>query len=134
MVKTGWSTRAVVTYILIQIPGTLLVGLALMVIHAQLQFPVWAGWLIFFIWVVKDTILFFFLWPAYDNQSRDVYSLAGHRAVAITDVNPKGRVRLHGQTWPARSEGESPAIPAGTPVEVVGREGIVLIVQRLLWT
>ncbi|MFP4285853.1 MAG: NfeD family protein [Desulfovermiculus sp.] len=49
--------------------------------------------------------------------------------MAITDVNPKGRVRLHGQTWPARSEGGFPAIPAGTPVEVVGREGIVLCVQ-----
>ncbi|MFO7876094.1 MAG: NfeD family protein [Desulfovermiculus sp.] len=132
MVKTGWSRRAVVTYILIQLPGMLLLGLALMVIHAQFQLPVWAGWFIFFIWVVKDIILFFFLWPAYDNQSRDVYSLVGQRAVAITDINPQGRVRLHGQTWPARAEGASQAIPAGNPVEVIGQEGLVLTVQLCL--
>jgi len=129
MVKTGWSRRAVVTYFLIQLPGMLLVGLGLVVIHVHLQLPVWAAWLIFFIWVVKDIILFFFLWPAYDNQSRDVYSLVGQRATALTDINPQGRVRLHGQTWPARADGASPAIPAGTPVEVVGREGLVLAVQ-----
>lgn len=134
MIQTGWSRRAVVTYFLIQLPGMLLVGLALVVIHVHFELPVWAAWLIFVAWVVKDIILFFFLWPAYDNQSLDVYSLVGRSAVAVTDINPKGRVRLHGQTWPARIEGTSPVIAAGTPVEVTGQEGLVLIVQRRRWS
>ncbi|MDZ7760871.1 MAG: NfeD family protein [Desulfovermiculus sp.] len=131
MIKTGWSRRAVITYILLQLPGILLVGLALLVIHAQFDLPARVGWLIFSLWVVKDATLFFFLWPAYDHQSRDVYSLVGHKALAATDIGPQGRVRLHGQTWPAQAESPSSPIPAGTWVEVLDRKGLVLIVRAL---
>ena len=129
MIKTGWSRRAVITYILLQLPGVLLVGLALLVIHAQLNLPEWAGWLIFALWVAKDVTLFFFLWPAYDHQSRDAFSLTGQKAVVTTSIQSRGRVRLHGQTWQARPESPSPPLPAGTRVEVVDREGLVLIVR-----
>jgi membrane protein implicated in regulation of membrane protease activity len=107
----------------------LLLGLALLAVHAKFDFPTWAGWLIFCLWVAKDSILFFFLWPAYDQQSRDMYSLIGHKAWAATDIGAQGRVRLHGQTWPAQAESHSSPIPAGNWVEVLDRKGLVLIVR-----
>lgn len=130
MPQTGWSRQALIRYSLIQLPGMLLVGLVLIVIHSRFHLPAWAGWLIFVLWVLKDGILFFFLWPAYDNQSRDVYSLVGHTGVAASDLNPKGRVRLHGQTWPARTLDGSGPIPVGTRVRVVDRQGLLLRVRR----
>ncbi|MBS3780088.1 MAG: NfeD family protein [Desulfovermiculus sp.] len=129
MFKPGWSRRAVITYILLQLPGMLLLGLALLFVHAQFDLQAWAAWLIFFLWMAKDAILFFFLWPAYDQQSRDMYSLAGHKAWAATDIGTQGRVRLHGQTWPAQAENHSSPIQAGNWVEVIDRKGLVLIVR-----
>ncbi len=130
MRRSRWSRQALIRYSLIQLPGILLVGLVLLVIHSRFHLPAWVGWLIFVLWVLKDGILFFFLWPAYDNQSRDVYSLAGHTGVAASDLNPRGRVRLHGQTWPAHTLDGSDPIPAGTRVRVVDRQGLLLRVRR----
>lgn len=129
MIKTGWTKRAVVTYSLLQIPGWLLAGLVLMLSHMHFSLPAWAGWLIFILWLLKDTILFFFLWPAYDNQSADVYTLIGKQAVATTDLAPSGQVRLNGQTWKARADPAYGPIPAGGKVEVADRHGLLLIVR-----
>ncbi|WP_027370298.1 NfeD family protein [Desulfovermiculus halophilus] len=131
MLKTGWSKRTVVTYTLLQLPGALLVALALVVAHARFGLPAGAAWSILVLWIVKDSILFFFLWPAYDKHNTDVYTLIGRQASAATDLSPGGRVRLRGQTWPARAEPSSCPIPAGSRVEILDREGLVLIVRPL---
>lgn len=47
----------------------------------------------------------------------------------IEDLNPEGMVHLRGENWKARSEGEE-FYPRGTPVEVVKREGLTLVVRR----
>jgi membrane protein implicated in regulation of membrane protease activity len=131
MLRTGWSKRTVVAYILLQLPGTLLLALVLLIAHAQLGLPAGAAWAILILWIVKDSILFFFLWPAYDKHNTDVYTLIGRQASAATDLCPRGRVRLRGQTWPARAEPLSSPIPAGSRVEILDREGLVLIVRPL---
>ncbi len=128
MITTGWSRRAVVTYALLQVPGWLLVGLVLLLSHSYFQLPAWTGWVIFVLWVIKDIILFFFLWPAYDSQSKDVYSLSGEKAIVVTELAPQGRVRLHGQSWAAKAENGKP-IPQGTWVEITARSGLILIVH-----
>ena len=57
-----------------------------------------------------------------------VESLAGSVGTAITALSPEGLVRLSGEQWSARSvEGE---VPAGQSVEVVGRDGLRLLVRK----
>lgn len=55
--------------------------------------------------------------------------LIGERGVTLSPVAPSGRVRVHGEQWSARAADE--AIEGGEAVEVVGVEGLVVIVRRL---
>ena len=53
-------------------------------------------------------------------------TLAGSLGRAIEDCRPLGRVRVRGEVWQARSELN---IPAGSPIRVVGRDGLTLLVE-----
>jgi membrane protein implicated in regulation of membrane protease activity len=56
--------------------------------------------------------------------------LTGKDGIVTHDIDPTtgaGRVNVGGEDWAARS---SERIPAGTPVRVVGADGIVLEVRR----
>jgi len=55
-------------------------------------------------------------------------ALIGATAVARTDLDPEGTVFLKGEYWSTVTEGGS-RIKAGSPVEVVGREGFRLRVR-----
>jgi membrane-bound serine protease (ClpP class) len=54
--------------------------------------------------------------------------LIGERGVALSPLDPDGRVRVHGEQWSARVDG--PTIEVGTAIEVVAVEGLVLTVRR----
>ena len=52
-----------------------------------------------------------------------VEAMVGAEGVAMTDVDPEGRVKLKGMTWKARS---NVRVAAGDPVRVVAVEGLRL--------
>lgn len=52
--------------------------------------------------------------------------LVGSRGLALTDVEPDGKVRVHSEIWSAHSA--SP-VHAGEPVHVIGRSGLVLEIE-----
>ena len=54
-------------------------------------------------------------------------TLVGAGGVAQTLIAPKGIAYARGEAWSARSSG--PEIAAGTPVKVVGVDGLELIVE-----
>jgi len=54
-------------------------------------------------------------------------ALEGARGVAVSDIKPKGQVRVLGEYWQAISDGRE--IQKGQEVEVVGRKGLLLIVK-----
>jgi membrane-bound serine protease (ClpP class) len=53
--------------------------------------------------------------------------MVGERGEAIEGCDPLGRVRVRGEIWRARAEGEP--IAAGEPVRVTGVEGLTLGVE-----
>ena len=55
-------------------------------------------------------------------------SMVGTTGVALSPLTPMGQVRLRGETWRARAEGGD--LPKDEPVEVLGTEGLTLIVKR----
>jgi membrane-bound serine protease (ClpP class) len=55
-------------------------------------------------------------------------ALEGGAGTAVTDLSPEGLVHLGGEQWSARSVGGS--IAAGESVEVMGRDGLRLLVRR----
>ena len=56
-------------------------------------------------------------------------SLVGTTGVVVSPLRPQGQVRLHGETWRARTEGGD--LLKDGPVEVLRTEGLTLIVRRL---
>lgn len=58
----------------------------------------------------------------------DLQALVGQLGEAKTDIHETGSVQVAGELWTARSE---KAIPAGATVRVIGREGFVLLVEKV---
>jgi len=54
-------------------------------------------------------------------------ALIGAKGIAATDLKPKGEVRVLGEFWEATAKDVS--IDVGQAVEVVGMEGMVLVVK-----
>ena len=58
--------------------------------------------------------------------------LVGRKAHALAFEGREGRVRLGDSDWPARLASDSELPQPSTPLEVVGVDGMVLVVRRLV--
>lgn len=119
-------------YILLNIPGLAAVILILIIIQHWVVLPVWLFWSIIVFWIVKDALLFPFVWRAYDwEQPGRSRSMIGERGVAKDRLAPAGYVQIHGELWRAVKIDEGPPIEAGQPVRVKKMEGLTLFVVPL---
>jgi membrane protein implicated in regulation of membrane protease activity len=64
------------------------------------------------------------------RSSEPGYLLQGTSAVVVRDLQPDGQVRVGSEVWRARSDDARPVV-AGTPVRIRGREGLVLVVEKI---
>lgn len=129
--KNRWSRQCLLNYILIQIPFALLFLFLLLFLRDWLGFSSWIVWAGFAIWVLKDTVLFFFLWPAYETDSGEGrYSLIEQIGTAKSRIDPDGLVFVLGEYWRAKLAPGEPAIAPGQELQVLDRQGLVLIVGQ----
>jgi membrane-bound serine protease (ClpP class) len=85
---------------------------------------------------VASALVAGFLWLAVRKSleasntrpSHDLTSLVGQIGEAKTKVYEEGSVQVAGELWSARSD---KSIPAGSSIRVIGREGFVLVVEKL---
>lgn len=77
-----------------------------------------------FIWITASKTLQAYQAP----PSHDLQALIGQLGEAKTNIHETGSVQVAGELWTARSE---KAIPAGATVRVIGREGFVLLVEKV---
>jgi membrane protein implicated in regulation of membrane protease activity len=118
-----------VRYILLNIPEFAAVLLILVVIQYWVVIPVWLLWSIIGFWIVKDVVLFPFIWRAYDwERSGRSRSMIGERGIAKEKLAPAGYIQIRGELWRAERLGEGPPIEAGLPVRVKKMEGLTLFV------
>lgn len=118
-------------YILLNIPEFAAMLLILVVIQYWVVIPVWLLWSIIGFWIVKDVVLFPFIWRAYDwDRAGKSRSMIGARGVAIEKLNPAGYIQIHGELWRAEKIGEGPPIEEGQPVRVKKMEGLTLFVLQ----
>jgi membrane-bound serine protease (ClpP class) len=76
-----------------------------------------------FIWATTRKVI----QAAATRPRHDLAHLIGRVGEAKTSVLEEGSVQVAGELWSARSE---QAIPAGSPVKVIGREGLILLVEQ----
>jgi membrane protein implicated in regulation of membrane protease activity len=122
------GARVVLRYLLLQLPGWVLVALLLLALAARTQVPDWALWLAGVLWLLKDLVLFPPVWRAYAGTGGWPFSPVGSSGVAVGEIAPRGLVRVRGETWQAVADSNA-SIKAGSPVRVIGRDGLTLRVQ-----
>ncbi len=124
------TSRTVVRYILLQIPALGAVVLGLLLVGRWLPVPRWLFWCIVVGWVVKDTVLFFFTWQAYDwGRVDDSVGLVGARGTVSEDLDPRGMVLVRGELWQAVGEDGAGVVPSGTAVTVAEVRGMIAVVR-----
>ena len=122
--------KVVIRYALFQIPGLVLLILVLILLWRWIDFTPWFFWGAVFIWIVKDVVLFPFVWRAYDlSGSSDVHLLVGIEGIVEERLAPSGYIRVHGELWQAEMIREDPPIEKGEIVRIQGIRGLVLLVQ-----
>jgi membrane protein implicated in regulation of membrane protease activity len=127
----GWSRSTLIRYALLQLPGIGLAGCVVWILHVLFGLSLMLCWIGMGLWVLKDVVLFFFVWPAYQSGQEDgPHTLIGLHGVSREALHPEGYIRLYGVLWRAKSVGGVP-IPPATRVLVVARQGLTLIVRPL---
>ena len=131
MIKCGWSKHALGKYIALQIPAAALAGLMLWLLWRYNVLSSWLAWCLLFLWIAKDAVLFFYLWPAYEPSGKyGPLSPVGQVGVVMENPENKNmRVRVRGESWRASSETDKGPLRAGQSVRVVDREGLLLVVR-----
>jgi len=125
----GW--RVARRYAAYQLPGQLFVlGLALAA-WEWFGAPDWLAWAAPLAWVVKDAMLFPFVWRSYEPDDAVTSDLLGQIAVSDEALDPAGWVRLGPELWRALVVPGGGLVLRGAKVRVVGVEGLVLHVEPL---
>jgi membrane protein implicated in regulation of membrane protease activity len=127
IMKRRWTSRAAWRYLLLQLPGLALVVMVLILIGRWIDLPAWLFWGMIVSWVVKDLVVFPFVWRAYDPQDGG-NPMLGARGVAQERLAPSGYIRIRGELWKAQAAGDR-AIDRGETVRVRAARGLILIVE-----
>lgn len=128
--KLSWTPRLLARYALLQLPAQALVVLTLLLVRPWVDLPSWFFWGFIVCWVLKDVILFPFVWRAYDRDgSGRADSMEGLRGQAVEPLAPSGYVRVRGELWRAEVSGGRVPVEAGQAVLVRGSRGLTLLVE-----
>ena len=122
--------RVYVRYTLFQLPGLALAAVLLW--WFILHFSISPGY--FFVllglWVLKDIVIFPFVWHSYDNTPGNVLEkMIGKTGSAVKDIDTVGYVRIGGEMWKAEILPGNRAVVQGEPVIVTGVDGLLLTVE-----
>jgi membrane protein implicated in regulation of membrane protease activity len=125
------AVRIYVRYALLMLPGTLLLALGMTAAQRWLDFPVWYIWCVLGLWLLKEAILFPFVWESYDFDRPGISrALVGERGEARQRLDPSGYIQVGGELWKAEKTPAEKVIYPGEKVRIVRRDGLRLIVER----
>jgi membrane protein implicated in regulation of membrane protease activity len=130
MDEKRWSSRVLMRYALIQLPGLAVLVLVLVLLQRWVQMPLWLLWTIVLLSVVKDVIMFPIVWRAYDKDSHDSSnSLTGELGTTTECLSPAGHIRIKGELWRAEIADTDIPVDKGETVRVLSSDGLTLIVK-----
>jgi membrane-bound ClpP family serine protease len=87
-------------------------------------------WLIPGAWVIKDIILFPFIWRAYDWDRKDKRNnMIGMHGIVSDRLDPSGYIMVRGELWKAETVEKDAMIDKGQDVQIYGINGLTLYVK-----
>jgi len=127
--REGDKGKAAVKYLLLQLPGKVVLFLVLLGLRSLLDWSWWAVGLVVGIWVLIDLALFPLVWRSYDPTAKGTaHNMVGLRGVAKERLAPDGYVSVRGELWRARAAGGI-EIEAGQHVVVMEVDGLTIRVR-----
>ncbi|MBN2038813.1 MAG: NfeD family protein [Spirochaetes bacterium] len=95
-----------------------------------ITFPVWIAYIIIFLWILKDIIIFPRVWQSYDSRKVNYKEyLIGVKGVAVDDLNPEGYVKIKGELWKAEIADSEAHVKKGEEIRVLKVENMKLFVS-----
>ena len=132
MIHYGWSARTLIRYALLQIPGLVVLIIILILVVRVVNMPNALAWGIVIIWVLKDIILFPFVWRAYDSDSHEKSDpMIGLEGYAVDHLSPRGYIKVRGELWKAELTHKNAVVGKGEKVKVKEINGLTLIVTQV---
>ncbi len=131
----GRGRRTALRYWLLQLPGTVLLVVVLLLLHRWFDLPLWAAGLITVAWVIKDAVLYPFLKHAFDPSLGEQHHSPIGRLALVRDGlghsgGPRsGYVQLGGELWQAELVDGAESVAPGGYVRVVEQRGLRLEVE-----
>lgn len=123
------NQKIIIRYILLQIPELILIIIGLHLVQIWVDLAAWLFWVIILMMVIKDIILFPFLWRAYDwDNPKNTNSLLGVRGIARERLAPNGYIFINGELWMAELADGETIIEKDETVIVTGVQGLTLSV------
>ena len=129
MEKTPWKSRIFLRYLLYQIPGWSLWSILLLILQQLFIFPWWLVPGTLAVWVVKDLVLFSYVWMAYDIHSPAKRPIPASLGVVVKTLSPEGYIRIEGELWRAETAERGRTILPGETVAVEEVRGLTLLVR-----
>ncbi len=131
MAHSMWSARVVLTYALLQLPGIALLVLGMIWVQQWIEISSWLEGSIIGLWVLKDIILYPFVWRSYKGgASKEHDSMIGRYGVVQDRLDPSGRILVGGELWNASVSAEDGhAIEKDQCVRVRKIKGLTLYVE-----
>jgi len=131
MKKSKWKTRIIKRYILFQIPAFLIVISILLLLDQWLNLTYVLITAILVLWILKDTIMYRFVWKSYDVDNKaQVNRLIGSKGKIVEDLNPRGYVKVNGELWHAEVNNNDTFLRKDEVVEVVEVNGLKMRVKK----
>jgi membrane-bound ClpP family serine protease len=117
-------------YILLQIPGLVIVSVVLFALWEWLGLRVELAVGLFALWLAKDIVLYPLTRSAYETGSATgADQLVGEQAVARGELAPRGFVLVRGELWRAEVRGHGVKVAPGSTVRIVAARRLSLIVE-----
>ncbi len=130
------NIRVSLRYALMQLPGLVLVVMALLATSYFVDMPLWVAVAVIAGWMAKDLAMYPFLKHAYSggigggaSSLSGLSGMSGMKGKVLSTLSPDGSVKVRGEIWQARPEGQGTVIECGRPVRVKGINGMTLLVE-----
>ncbi len=121
--------RVYIRYGLLCLPGTAAFILVLVIIQHWVPIPFWLWTTLIILWLLKEVILFPFVWRSYDNApADDSRTMVGRWGVTRDRLAPTGYVLINGELWKAEKMTNEAPIEKNQRVKVRHIDGLKLIV------
>ena len=133
MPKQNWTFKILIRYSLLQLPAIVIVIGGIVLIQKWDILSLWMSLLIVIVWIVKDIILFPFVWRAYDwDQKEYIDTMIGMNGITQEKLDPMGYIMIRGELWKAEIIKDFEFIEKGKKVQVKKVKGLTLFVKPIL--